>query len=407
MICVERDDQGRELSQCQQDFFKDSKIRDENGTLLTLYHGSSYEFDAFDISKIRANETDAFYNGFWFSSDPYTLPAWTRLVARYEVYLNVCNPAPLDVVRQTVREAKKDWEYIKTPDDKFFPDSRSLQDEVRYRLQAKGYDGIIHDWKPDVNAQELEETGKTVVSSARGTKYILQKDEKYGGLDLFLYDKDEPDHLGDHLTGYSDLEDYLSIQDRTVVCFRPEQIKAVDNRTPTLDPNFKHNEPEQEATMMEQDNSYVLIDSYGDKITVYPAINFYMSDNNLKVGLNHYDEDLEDVDSYCSLTINGDFPHAYLEAAVDTTFNGDRKLEFLVQNGFGEPTGKTMFYGGSSYPIFKFNEDKLRQIDPVTFDAYAKAHGIDKKPSLDDRIAGAQTKADTLQETKDRKEPER
>lgn len=243
MSRAERDDLGRELSREQQDYFKDSKIRDEHGHLLTLYHGSSYQFDAFDTDKIRANETDACYNGFWFSSDEHTLPAWTRLVARYEVYLNVCNPAPLNVVRSTIKEAQETWSNVRTPDDMFCPKSRSLQDEVRYRLQAKGYDGVIHDWKPDVNARELEETGKTVVTSARGTKYVLQKDEKYGGLDLFLYDKDEPDQLGDHLTGYFDLEDYLSLQERTVVCFRPEQIKAVDNRTPTPAPNFKHNDP--------------------------------------------------------------------------------------------------------------------------------------------------------------------
>ena len=73
------DDLGRELTTAQQIFFANSKIRDEAGHLLTMYHGSSYDFDVFDFNRIRAYESDAFYNGFWFSSDPNTLPAWTKL----------------------------------------------------------------------------------------------------------------------------------------------------------------------------------------------------------------------------------------------------------------------------------------------------------------------------------------
>ena len=40
--------------------------------------------------------------------------------------------------------------------DKYFSDlSRSVMDDVRYRLQALGYDGIIHNDKPIVNIDEL------------------------------------------------------------------------------------------------------------------------------------------------------------------------------------------------------------------------------------------------------------
>ena len=47
---------GQELSNEQKEFFKDSKIRDENGNLLVLYHGTtnggfdSFNSEAFSLS---------------------------------------------------------------------------------------------------------------------------------------------------------------------------------------------------------------------------------------------------------------------------------------------------------------------------------------------------------------------
>ena len=41
-MSVQTDNKGRKLSQQQQEYFKDSKVRDENGNLLTVYHGTDY-----------------------------------------------------------------------------------------------------------------------------------------------------------------------------------------------------------------------------------------------------------------------------------------------------------------------------------------------------------------------------
>lgn len=41
------DNQGRQLTKEQQEYFKDSKVRDENGNLLTVYHGSENKFNEF------------------------------------------------------------------------------------------------------------------------------------------------------------------------------------------------------------------------------------------------------------------------------------------------------------------------------------------------------------------------
>ena len=41
------DNQGRQLTKEQKEYFKDSKVRDENGSLLALYHGSKNKFNEF------------------------------------------------------------------------------------------------------------------------------------------------------------------------------------------------------------------------------------------------------------------------------------------------------------------------------------------------------------------------
>lgn len=40
-----------------------------------LYHGSIESFSQFDELKINPHETDALYNGFWFTSDEWASPA--------------------------------------------------------------------------------------------------------------------------------------------------------------------------------------------------------------------------------------------------------------------------------------------------------------------------------------------
>ena len=40
ILFSERDSEGNKLTKEQMDFFKDSKVRDENGNLLKVYHGT-------------------------------------------------------------------------------------------------------------------------------------------------------------------------------------------------------------------------------------------------------------------------------------------------------------------------------------------------------------------------------
>ena len=58
-----QDNQGRKLSKEQQEYFKDSKARDESGNLLTVYHGTNNDFTVFDKSYLGTASGDVGFLG--------------------------------------------------------------------------------------------------------------------------------------------------------------------------------------------------------------------------------------------------------------------------------------------------------------------------------------------------------
>ncbi len=65
-----KDSQGRVLNKAQQDFFKDSKVVDENGNLRVVYHGTVGEFYTFDKTYLgSATGVGDAKLGFFFTSN--------------------------------------------------------------------------------------------------------------------------------------------------------------------------------------------------------------------------------------------------------------------------------------------------------------------------------------------------
>ena len=100
---VEYDSKGRELTYKQSQFFKDSKVRDEKGNLLTMYHGTpNGNFTIFnDGTYFTANKeyADKYQNpsaSSINSGKPLTNPK------TYEVYLNIRNP--FDITNKKARD---------------------------------------------------------------------------------------------------------------------------------------------------------------------------------------------------------------------------------------------------------------------------------------------------------------
>ena len=93
-----RDSAGRELTAAQQAYFRDSQVRDADGNLLVLYHGTVSDFNVFDRSKIGANWEYISDLGFYFTPYEEDAVGYARSSSRggniqvKQVYLNLKNP---------------------------------------------------------------------------------------------------------------------------------------------------------------------------------------------------------------------------------------------------------------------------------------------------------------------------
>lgn len=109
---LKEDSDGRKLSEGQKEYFKNSKVIDEDGNLMVVYHGTPKpNFSVFKLGDgalgngIYFAESKEYSKGFSFGSNPY------------EVYLNITNPYEVN-----------------------YP----ISDSITEKLIAKGYDGIHH-----------------------------------------------------------------------------------------------------------------------------------------------------------------------------------------------------------------------------------------------------------------------
>lgn len=99
------DNQGRELSPQQQEYFKDSKARDENGKLLEVYHGTEFDFTKFDQSKLGLN-SGTNMKGIWLTTDENYASTFAGKNL-LKGYVNITNPFNQDKVTMKLEDLKK------------------------------------------------------------------------------------------------------------------------------------------------------------------------------------------------------------------------------------------------------------------------------------------------------------
>ena len=174
----DRDSLGNELTKEQQEFFKDSKVRDKKGNLMVLYHGTTANFNTFKKGDV----------GFHFGTKGAARgrAGFGKNVILKEVYLNITNPIVFD---EDLGSWDADYRLTQELYDKgilTMDEARTvlISDDGTYRrptesankklasvLIAKGYDGISY--------QNTFETKKSTTSyiafSSNQVKEITNK----------------------------------------------------------------------------------------------------------------------------------------------------------------------------------------------------------------------------------------
>lgn len=155
-----KDSENNYLSKEQAEFFKDSKVRDENGRLLECYHYTNNKFSVFENEKIASNSGDFGYfgKGFYFTARKDFAKGFGKNHIR--AYINIKNPL---IVENLSTSEKYDLiEFIKEEVPKAKIDKNISVDNLNFTslhyglfadyaeqftnyAQKGGYDGIISD----------------------------------------------------------------------------------------------------------------------------------------------------------------------------------------------------------------------------------------------------------------------
>jgi hypothetical protein len=195
------DSAGNSLTEGQQEYFADSKIRDDEGRLMVMYHGTNnYGFTVFD--KKKAKYSGLYGRGFYFSPVASHAGQYGK---QYEVYLNIINP-------------------LKSGDHNITKDQlkafiAAVAEDEDYGIENYGYDATVDSvtndiWKHEDDFAMLQDVNAACVGDFVAAVKLFNE---VNGTDY----------------------DGITIPSETVA-FEANQIKNIDNENPTADDDIRY-----------------------------------------------------------------------------------------------------------------------------------------------------------------------
>lgn len=236
---LKEDSAGRELTEQQQEYFKDSEVRDEDGRLIPVYHGSQAQFTEFsaDFMSMHGSMEG---QGFYFTDNRSMAEGYKRDGGQLlEGYLNISKPLSDSEVTMTKAELKK---LLKAVDP--------TGDDVVINYDPTG--GMGYPSKAWYN-RALAATVEQIYSTSDSDSEILA-DVANSGAGAGATTKAARKALG--YDGYIVKGKY---DDATVyVAFESNQFKNADNKSPTVDQDIRHSlkgtENAQELAALKREN---------------------------------------------------------------------------------------------------------------------------------------------------------
>lgn len=200
ITAVERGDTAtaqRMVDEAAERAFADSKIRDEDGKLLKVYHGSDADFSVFDKTKGRANMD---IQGMFFSPWELDASGYGQNVRAF--YLNVTNPANESTGYKALnRHMKENNAGVKARED----------------LERMGYDGVNNEDEEFIafNSEQIK-SADPVTYDDDGNVIPLSERFKTQNKDI-RYSKDDTiyDYITDEYGNAESAEDYEKIMEES------------------------------------------------------------------------------------------------------------------------------------------------------------------------------------------------
>lgn len=220
------DSEGRQLSQGQQEYFKDSKATDENGNLLVLYHGTpNGDFNIFDRNKLGETtlSTDSKL-GFHFTENKEFAELYSNGKIGIDrdnfdstikkVYLNIEKPFDLRILGDYIENGR----VLTQNDIKFIKDFAKIYSDEKLNTieDIEDYFDDFYDFDTD-RIKDALDINKLKKMGYDGVINYIQSN------DMGVLQEEE---IGNY--GYE------------YIAFESNQIKNVDNLNPTDNPDIRY-----------------------------------------------------------------------------------------------------------------------------------------------------------------------
>jgi len=241
---VQKDNKGRALSKEQVERFKNSVVRDNNGNLKTVYHGTDADFTVFNYDYLGKNGT-ANGKGFYLADDKNVAKSYSNGKNIIEAYVNIEKPLKIGETSITRDEYIKFVEAINNKTNgRLFADYGDGEPIVK---NSKEYNEILNDFKEEyVYGGDDVDLVLSVLNSAN-----ISLEEGYRtlrntlGYDGIIVDTDYKGENGE------------TIPYTQYIPLTPEQIKDVNNQKPTDNPDIRYSRTTEQQNKWEKFLNYV------------------------------------------------------------------------------------------------------------------------------------------------------
>lgn len=260
----ENDSNGNKLTEQQREYFKDSKVVDENGNLLVVYHQTNNDFTVFDTNHDGAGSYD-YETPYGVFLKPTDANIGVNGAKQMKLYANIVNPLIVSDRASMSHYLKKSAKYaegvekideankeFKARSDKAISDfknylinwrknnpsanSRDIYDDAKFNELFDAEDKVSSEWTNAINT--LSQDAKKIINS------ILTSD----GYDGVIINND----VGS-----------FGRSVKSIIALENTQVKNVDNTAPTEneDIRFSLSEP------VEEKNDLIAVHNiYTDKL---------------------------------------------------------------------------------------------------------------------------------------------
>jgi len=237
------DSTGRELSAGQQEYFKDSKIRDDEGRLQVVYHGTEADFTVFDTSIQGGKNGEA--EGFGIYITPSKAVTEHYGGRQMEMYANITKPARSDVKTIGVTKLAKLIESTTRAEAKTLVEEEGY-DTISDALKDTWISNYVNTYDMPINVAYTE-VAQWILGAESGDMGVVQ--EVMAGMGIRDYE-DAMDFYREHLVPVTGFDGFATAWENRetgnkvpiYLAFESSQLKNVDNLNPTKNEDIRFSE---------------------------------------------------------------------------------------------------------------------------------------------------------------------